>query len=279
MTKFSRREFLGLAGALGLGWCAWGSDKKIDPKGFSIAAINDIHVVDAPTTALLDKAVERINLLPDVRLTVILGDITEDGKREEFELAKKALDRLTRPYMAVPGNHDVLGQGFRAYANYRKDFRETRWVRQEEGWFLIGIDSCEGRAGDVKIPLGQITWLSDRLQEIPVDRPIALFDHHPFNPHAFRYRVRNADKVLALFSKHCLKLVASGHWHGNQVETQHGTLFTTTACCSTTRDNHDLTPGKGFRLFHFEKDTVETEFIEIEGLIGFFNHIERSILR
>jgi 3',5'-cyclic AMP phosphodiesterase CpdA len=264
MIRFSRREFLGLAGSLGFGWWAWGSDEKIAPKGFSIAAINDTHVTDADSVVLLDKAVQRINGSPAIRLTVVLGDISADGKREEFDLAKKALDRLARPYMAVPGNHDVMGRGVRAYAEYSRDFKERSWVRQEDGWSFIGLDSCEGGAVDVKIPLSRVTWLHEQLQKIPTDRPIALFAHHPFNPHSLAYRVRNADKVLALFSNHQLKLVASGHWHGNQVETQDGILFTTTACCSTTRDNHDLTPAKGFRLFHFGKDNVETEFVAVE---------------
>jgi len=264
MIRFSRRKFLGLAGALGLGCCAWGADEKGASKSFSVAAINDIHVVDAASVALLDRAVETINGLPDIRLTVILGDITADGKREEFELAKQALDRLARPYMAVPGNHDVMGKGVRAYAEYSRDFKERSWMRHEEGWFFIGLDSCEGGAVDVKIPLSRVAWLSEQLQKIPTDRPIALFAHHPFNLHSSAYRVRNADKVLALFSNHQLKLVASGHWHGNQVEKLNGVLFTTTACCSTTRDNHDLTPAKGFRLFHFSDDNVETEFIAVE---------------
>jgi len=264
MMRFSRREFLGLAGALGLGCCAWGTDENGASKSFSVAAINDIHVVDAASVALLARAVERINALPDIRLTVVLGDISMNGKREQLDLAKKALDRLARPYAAVPGNHEALTKGTLPYAAYTRAFKERSWVRHEEGWFLIGLDSCEGGAVDVKIRLSRVAWLSEQLQKIPTDRPIALFAHHPFNPHSSAYRVRNADKVLALFSNHQLKLVASGHWHGNQVETQDGILFTTTACCSTTRDNHDLTPAKGFRLFHFGKDNVETEFVAVE---------------
>jgi 3',5'-cyclic AMP phosphodiesterase CpdA len=270
MIRFSRREFLGLAGALGLGWCARGADEQSASKSFSIAAINDIHILDAASTALLDKAVERINELPNIRLTVVLGDISTDGQREQFDLAKQALDRLVRPYIAVPGNHDVISRGALAYTEYTRDFKERSWVRQEEQWFFIGLDSCEGGAADVKIPLIRVAWLKEQLDKIPTDRPIALFAHHPFNPHALEYRVRNADKVLAVFSKHHLRLVASGHWHVNQVETQDSILFTTTACCSTTRDNRDLTPAKGFRLFHFSDDHVETEFVPVEWSLGSF---------
>jgi len=235
MMRFSRREFLGLAGALGLGCCAWGGDEKGASKSFSVAAINDIHVVDAASVALLDRAVERINGLPDIRLTVVLGDISMNGTREQFDLAKKALDRLTRPYAAVPGNHEALTKGALPYAEYTRAFKERSWVRQEEGWYLIGLDSCQGNAVDVKIPSARLGWLNEQLQRIPPERPIALFAHHPFNPHVPQYRVRNADKVLALFSNRQLKLVAAGLWRANLVEIQNGILFTTTASCSTTK--------------------------------------------
>jgi len=185
-VRFSRREFLGLAGALGVGWIAWGADERAGRKGFSVAAVNDIHVLDAASTALLDRAVERINALPDVRFTVVLDDISTDGKREQFDLAKRSLDRLARPYVAVPGNHDVPGKGALAYREYTRDFNERSWVRQEDDWYFIGLDSCEGGAADVNIPLGQVAWLHEQLEKIPADRPIALFAHYPFNPHTLR---------------------------------------------------------------------------------------------
>ena len=68
-----------------------------------------------------------------------------------------------------------------------------------------------------------------------------------------------------VFAGHNLKFVAAGHYHGNQVEEHNGVLFTTTACCSTTRDNFDETPEKGYRLFHVTKDAIETEFVAVRG--------------
>ena len=78
------------------------------------------------------------------------------------------------------------------------------------------------------------------------------------------YRVKNADEVQGLFAGHNLKLAAAGHWHGNQEESRDGVLFTTTACCSSTRDNFDGTKPEGYRLLHLSPDgTVQTEFAEV----------------
>ena len=60
-----------------------------------------------------------------------------------------------------------------------------------------------------------------------------------------------------------LRIAAAGHWHGNQEETRDGVLFTTTACCTSTRNNFDGTPEKGYRLFHLAGDSVATEFVEV----------------
>lgn len=264
MNRLSRRAFLGMAGALGFVGRGWAEDAKNNGRQFSVAVLNDLHIVDAASADILKEAVKQVNSLPGVRFAVIAGDITQDCRRGQFELAKCALDGLGVPYQAVPGNHDVWGSSGLAYGDYVRCFGERSWVRDVGGWRLIGLDSCQGNAADVSIPVVRMAWLKKQLQSISKDQPLALFAHHPFNPHALQYRVRNADKVLALFAEHALRLVACGHWHGNQVETQNGVLFTTTACCSSTRENFDLTMTKGLRLFHMHGDQVETEFMPVE---------------
>ena len=128
---------------------------------------------------------------------------------------------------------------------------------------FIGLDSCNAAKSSVTIPDERIAWLKAQLRGIPSTRPIAVLAHHPFNPHTKRYRVKNADDVLALFKGHNLKLVAAGHYHGNQVEERDGVLFTTTACCATTRPNFDRTREKGYRLFHVDGESITSEFTEV----------------
>lgn len=276
--RWSRRQFLAWGAALGLSSCkSIRIDKLplVDKVGldlgggkdavFTFATIGDLHVKDARSTAIVGRAVHQINSDDRVRFVVIVGDLATDGRLPELNLAKTSLDKLTKPYYVVPGNHDVDLTRQDMYANYTQAFGATQWVEQGEGWALIGLDSCNGTASDVTIPPDRVAWLTKQLDRIDKDRPIALFVHHPFNPNTKAYRVQNADEVLALFANHDLKVVASGHFHGNQVEQQDGILFTTTACCSTTRDNHDGTTDKGYRLFHVDKGAVETEFVIVRA--------------
>ena len=265
--NMTRRQFLTTLGALGLSACSHIRVPLIssgDKGPFTVATLGDLHVLDARSTSLLNYAVARINETRNVRFTAILGDVTTSGKLAEFNLAKKSLDRLKMPYRAIPGNHDVQPRTANPCANFEKTFGTSVWTQEEGGWTFIGLDSCDGMASDVAVRPERVEWLKERIQKINADRPIALLTHHPFNPHTKQYRVKNADEILALFASHNLKLVASGHWHGNQEETQNGILFTTTACCASTRPNFDETPEKGYRLFHFDANEVKTEFVEVK---------------
>ncbi|HOZ48114.1 MAG TPA: metallophosphoesterase [Candidatus Hydrogenedentes bacterium] len=264
--QLSRRQFIGLVAAFGAGARARAVDLPFGlgrKDGFTFAAINDLHVLDAPSTAIVNRAVASINGNPEIAFTVVLGDLATAGKLVELGLARKSLDRLDRPCFVVPGNHDVETRSKDILGSYEKSFGDGCWSQKDRGWVFLGLDSCEGAASDVSVQPKRMDWLKKQVKRIDRDRPIALFAHHPFNPHSKAYRVKNADEVLGLFKDHCLRLVATGHWHGNQVEEQNGVLFTTTACCSSTRDNFDKTPEKGYRLFRVAEGTVTTEFVVV----------------
>lgn len=266
--RFTRRQFLGLSGALGLS-SLLNTGIKLPVLGggkgpWSLVTLNDIHILDARSTALVDRAVNMINETPEVRLVVVLGDLATSGKLTELKLAEGSLERLEVPYLAVPGNHDVDPRAKDLFANYEKVFGSRNWTREEENWTLIGFDSCEGSESDVTVSPETIAWLEKVARKTGDKRPIALFCHHPLNPQTKAYRVKNADQILGLFAGKNLRLVASGHYHGNQVESSNGITFVTTACCAATRPNFDNTTEKGYRLFHFENEDVRTEFVTVK---------------
>jgi len=268
--SITRRQFLALAGMACTASCATinpfkrknGKDAEPAPGGFSVALLNDLHMTDARSAAFLNRAVQRISAIPRLRCCFVLGDIASAARLQEFRLAKGALGRLPVPYCAIPGNHDVAPGAKAPYSNFIQTFGDTSWVREEDKWVFIGLDSCEGGSSDVTIPQDRLDWLARRLKHINEKHPIALLTHHPLNPHTKNYRVKNAGDVLALFQNHNLRLAAAGHYHGNQEEVDAGIMYMTTACCSCTRDNFDGTTAKGFRLLHFQDHEFTVEFVE-----------------
>jgi len=279
--QFSRRQFLGFMGVAGLAGCAKTKDAfrstkkavsnvKVPSIGgsgpFAFATIGDLHILDARSTSIVNRATDMINERDDIQFTAILGDLASDGELVELKLAKQSLGRLEQPYFCVPGNHDAHVYSDDMFENYRNEFEDTHWREEENAWLFVGLDTCEGNKSDVTVRKDQIKWLTQIADRTNASRPIAILGHHPFNPNTKAYRVQNADEVLDIFSGHNLKLIAAGHYHGNQEETQNGTLFTTTACCSSTRNNFDETTSKGFRLFHVDSNNaITTEYVEVEA--------------
>lgn len=261
MTQQTRRQFLTVCAA---GICgarrAFGQQPVAE---FSFATINDCHIKDAASTAIVERAVARINADPRVKAAVVLGDVATGGAREELDLAKAALDRLACPWYIVPGNHDVSPRDADIRANFTAVFGPVHWTHEHDGWALIGFDSCEGAKSDVTVAEAELAWLREQAAALRPEQPVAMFSHHPLNPHTVHYRILNADTVLDIFKGHALRVAAAGHWHGNQAEEQNRTLFTTTACCSSTRNNFDKTEARGYRLFHVKDGAVETEFVEV----------------
>ncbi len=268
--KTTRRQFLGYIGAAGLGATlapihAGHAAESAPGVDLVFAAINDTHVVDEASTAFLDEAVRRINATPNLAFTLMLGDLSADAKPREFEIAKAHLDKLAKPYFYLPGNHDVRPEGEHPYANYDQFFPERQWCRRFQNWVFLGIDTCERTASDVTLPPNRVDWIRSQLKEVDPATPVVLCSHHPFNPHTKAYRVKNADEVLSLFSAHNLRMVLSGHYHGNQLEEAGGILFITTACCASSRDNADGTPAKGYRTFRITGADIAHDFMQCGG--------------
>jgi len=259
----SRRQFLALLAGIGLSRWSSAADEK--DQAWSIAAIGDIHIADENSAALLNKAVANINKTPNVAFTVVLGDLSTAARPQELRLAKECLNRLTSPFLTIPGNHDVTSDPKTGYSAFEEHFGPRQWTRKENGWFFIGLDSCNGTESDVEIPADRIEWVKQQLQNLDNKTPVGLFSHHPFNPHTKAYRVKNAGAVLAAFAGKNLKLVAAGHFHGNQTEIQDGILFTTTACCAAYRPNFDGATAKGYRIFQFRELNVTTDFVSLDA--------------
>jgi len=171
-------------------------------------------------------------------------------------LARQALDRLGAPHYVLRGNHD-LEPGV-----YESEFGPIMRSFDYRGWRFILADSNPG--DDTPMCAEQREWIRARLAEPDADTPIVLCCHHPLMPSTKAYHLAGAEEVLALFAGHNLKAVLNGHFHGNQEEGVDGVLFTTTACLSTTRTNHDGTDLKGYRLFHCRDGEIRTEFVAVE---------------
>ena len=91
---------------------------------FTIAQLSEAHCGSPHfVPSLLDRALVEINeLRPDV--VIVSGDLTNDGLRGEYQLARDYLDRIDCERMIViPGNADSRNIG---YVHFEELFGERR---------------------------------------------------------------------------------------------------------------------------------------------------------
>ena len=119
---------------------AAGIDTALRP--VRIAAIGDLHIrTELPEQMLAD--LEEIDGAVD--LLVIAGDITENGRLPEVELAAGAFARLNATKIAVLGNHD------------RRSMRRVAFRRSLEE---AGIILLDGDASVIRLPDGRVVGVA-----------------------------------------------------------------------------------------------------------------------
>lgn len=271
--RLSRRQFVGVSALAALSGCARVKQSRIGQLApefefggdgiAKVATIGDLHIVDSRSVGIVGRAVNRINNDPDIDFVVVLGDLTDNGTLPQMNLALQALERLEKPYYCVPGEHDLNAAAADPSANFRRTFEKTQWRMNTEGWGFIGLDTCGAGGDPPAVAPDRLEWLEDQLRHTNRNKPLAVLTHHPLNPGSKGELVANAEAVLALFEGHNLRLVASGHYHGNQAEERNGIHFTTTAACSSAVDNDDGTEAKGYRVFTLAGPDIEHEFVAV----------------
>jgi calcineurin-like phosphoesterase family protein len=232
---------------------------------FTFLEINDLHVTDEASLAYPARVIEALNR-ENAAFVLVCGDVATDGREGELRLARGLLDRLKAPFHVVPGNHDAMFEGERPEEAFRAAFgvRETTYAFEFCGVHFVAIDPGCGKAYARNTVRPAVL---DRLRSIaagiPEGAPLVLFSHYPYGP-GVTYRTPNAKDVLDIFKHQRLLAVVSGHWHGNTERREGGVLFTTTACASGTRKNHDGTAARGYRVFTVRGGSeVSTEFREV----------------
>lgn len=148
-----------------------------------LAQISDLHVSadweGIDPLPRLEAVIETVRSLPNrVDAVLVSGDLTDEGERADYELARELLDRLGVPVHVLPGNHDdraelrwafgLPGSGD-APIDYAVEVGELR---------LVLLDSIVPGRDPGGFEAEQLEWLDRELRDEP-ERPTILAMHHP----------------------------------------------------------------------------------------------------
>ncbi len=190
-----------------------------------LAHISDLHF-GRTDPAVVEGLVAELNREPP-DLIVASGDFTMRARRREYIEARAFLARLSAPWIAVPGNHDIAY--FKLFTRFFHPFRRYRRfiARDTEPTFLddeigvICLNTVRTWAPETdwsqgKITRAQIAQAEERLAALPPGVFRIVVGHHPFMPPPWDAEARlvgRADEALDAFRRHGVGLTLAGHLH------------------------------------------------------------------
>lgn len=187
----------------------------------TIVHLSDLHFgrVDTRLLEPLVKSISEIN--PD--LIAVSGDLTQRARSHQFIEARTFLDRLPKPQIVVPGNHDIPLHNLYArfvgrLAKYRRYITDDlQPVYADEEMIVIGVNTARS-----------LTFKGGRINELQVadlrkqlcargDEVVkAVVTHHPFDlpdDHDESDLVGRAQMAMATLADCGADLFLAGHLH------------------------------------------------------------------
>ena len=155
-----------------------------------VAQITDMHLSTPGsrtdrlfrTADHLERAVDHLNaLVPRADVVLATGDLTDQGRVEEYERLRAILERLAMPAYLIPGNHDDrenLRKVFDHHPYLDCDGSFIQYAVDDWPLRLIALDTLAPGKSRGRLCATRLAWLGARLSEA-TERPTLIFMHHP----------------------------------------------------------------------------------------------------
>ena len=174
------------------------------PLRFKVAAMADIQ------TALpeVDEVFAAINAVPELRFVVGMGDLTDRGQLEEYELYERQLETLALPFYTTIGNHELWGDHMRFLGRFGRASFQFRFK---------GVAFTFADSGDAGLDPLVEEWLDGWLADAR-ERPHVFLTHiPPVDPLGLRYgsfrSTRDGRRLLSRLAEGDVDLTLYGHIH------------------------------------------------------------------
>jgi 3',5'-cyclic AMP phosphodiesterase CpdA len=196
-----------------------------------ILAITDIHLRSAgrdiiglsPLKQFKNALEHAAQTHPDAEYMVLMGDLTNSGHPEEFEMVKEAIEAYPIPITFMLGNHDRRDNFVSIFPNIaltKSGHLQTRIDLGDD--VLLCLDTLDGPPYPKYHHTGllcseRLNWLADQLATCAGKR-VSLFMHHP--PHDIGFpgmdciKLKNSVDLFAITAQHPnIRHIFAGHVH------------------------------------------------------------------
>ncbi len=195
-------------------------------------------------------------------LVVVSGDLTLRARHNEFLQAKEYLDRILKPTLVIPGNHDqVIFNPIERLVSPLGRYRKQIYSRvdsslESNGFFVVGLNDNRPILPGGFWSRAQREWIEREFARAPRGAARILASHHQFKwdgwkPAGFWYPTR----TLEFLARCGVELVLNGHTHiPNATQTNDGIVIAraSTATCARTRHGE----GNSYNLITFDQKEI-----------------------
>src|ERR1700754_3068391 len=143
---------------------------------FRIVQLSDLHCGQQFFLPQhLERAIAEVNeMQPDV--VVISGDLTSNGFKDEYVLAREYLNRVEcKAMVVIPGNHDSRNVG---YVHFEELFGERNSVLRVGPATVVAVDSTEPDLDHGQIGRGRYRWIEEQFAEEESELRFFVCHHH-----------------------------------------------------------------------------------------------------
>ena len=187
----------------------------------TIAHLSDLHFGRHDETAAERLLADISQTKPNI--VVVTGDLTQRARRRQFAAARAFLERLPRPVIVIPGNHDVplydiVERFVGRLARYRRYIcAELQPFFADDEIALLGLNTARSAAfSNGRISYRQAAAIKSVFAQVPANRLRILAIHHPLAvPVAAGdlAPVGRAAMARRAMTEAGVRLVLSGHYH------------------------------------------------------------------
>jgi hypothetical protein len=171
---------------------------------YRVAAMADIQTA----LPIVDDVFRAISAVPDLRFVVAMGDLTERGEVEEYDLFDRQLQTLSVPFYTTLGNHELWGPPERFHDRYGRASFHFAF----KGAAFTFVDS-----GNTGLDPIVEDWLAGWLADARDQAHVFLTHVPPIDPFGGRYgsfrSAQDAHRLLARLVEGNVDLTLYGHIH------------------------------------------------------------------
>jgi 3',5'-cyclic AMP phosphodiesterase CpdA len=192
----------------------------------TIAHLSDIHF-GRVEPRVVDALIEMlVSVSPD--LVALSGDLTQRARSGQFRQARRFLDRLPRPLLVVPGNHDVplfnlAARFFDPFGGYQRHIQsDLEPVFEGEGFIAVGLNTARNFPfhGGGRLNETQVSRAAARLALARDGAIKIVVTHHPFDlpdTHGNEHLVGRSGMAMRRFADAGADVFLAGHLHVSHV--------------------------------------------------------------